>query len=112
MNLEDKYLEKLANQFKILGDKTRLKILMLLKDKELPVNKIVEHIKTTQANVSKHLKILHKHGIVKKKQVKSSVFYSIKKECIFEICDILYTDDNNILDSPVKIIQQNERPDI
>ncbi len=107
MKTEDKYLEKLAHQFKILGDKTRLKILMLLKDKELPVNKIVEQIKTTQANVSKHLKLLHKHGIVKKKQVKSSVFYSIKKECIFEICDILYTDDKSALDTTVKMINQD-----
>ncbi len=93
MEYTQEYLELLAKQFKILGDKTRLSILMLLKDKgELPVYRIVEHLDTTQANISKHLKILHKYDLVKKRQHKSSVLYSTKRDCIFRICEILGND--------------------
>ena len=107
MNLKEDTLEKLARQFKILGDKTRLKIVMLLQNNELPVNKIVEQSGTTQANISKHLKILFKSGILKKRQNKSSVLYSIKKACIFEICDILNSSNKNPAESPIKIIDNN-----
>ncbi|MFW5799657.1 MAG: ArsR/SmtB family transcription factor [Spirochaetota bacterium] len=105
----DSEIEKLANQFKILGDKTRLKILMVLKTQEMPVHKIVERIETTQANVSKHLKILFEYGLVKKRHLKSSVLYSIKRDCIFEICDILYSssEDDKLLKKSINIINEN-----
>lgn len=103
MKYDQRYLERLANQFKILGDKTRLGILMLLRDRELPVHNIVEQMDTTQANISKHLKILYEHNIVKKRQVKSSVLYSIKKDCIFEICEILYSNSTKPTDTPIML---------
>jgi DNA-binding transcriptional ArsR family regulator len=103
MNYDPIYLERLASQFKILGDKTRLGILMLLRDRELPVRSIVQQMDTTQANISKHLKILYEHNIVKKRQVKSSVLYSIKKDCIFEICEILYINSGKPTDTPIML---------
>lgn len=105
-DFDENLVNRLAKQFKILGDVTRLKILMLLKNGELPVHEIVEKIKTTQANISKHLKILYENNIVKKRQVKSSVFYSIKRECIFDICDILNKADKSPLDASIKIMNR------
>jgi DNA-binding transcriptional ArsR family regulator len=104
MEITCETLEKLSNQFKVLGDKTRLKILMLLKDKELPVNKIVEQSDTSQANISKHLKILYENDIVKKRNQKSSVLYSIKLGCIFEVCEILKS--TNPAKDPPKILDK------
>lgn len=74
---------------KALGDETRLKILEFLKDGEKCVCEIVPHIKTSQSNVSQHLRILKDAAIVTDRREGKSIYYSITDERVFECIEIL-----------------------
>ncbi|WP_296876593.1 helix-turn-helix transcriptional regulator [Thomasclavelia sp.] len=44
--------------FKLLGEPNRLKILLLLVDRKLPVNEIASNLKISKSLVSHHLQLL------------------------------------------------------
>ncbi|NEW07041.1 winged helix-turn-helix transcriptional regulator [Paenibacillus sp. SYP-B3998] len=73
-------IEKLADICKLLGDKMRLTILCLLKERELCVCEIVEIMKTSQPNVSQHMRKLKDGGLVKEAKRGQWVYYSINVE--------------------------------
>lgn len=66
----------------LLADKTRLRILKLLKQGEQNVTKIVESLKLSQPTVSHHLKRLEGAGLVLKRQYKRWVFYQVNKSLL------------------------------
>ena len=57
-------LEQIAETFKLFSDATRLSILQALREGPRPVNDIVEELGTSQANISKHLKLLYDGGLL------------------------------------------------
>jgi ArsR family transcriptional regulator len=73
-------IDQISEMYKLLADKTRLKILALLKEKELCVCDIVEIMKMTQPNVSQHLRKLKSGGIVNEKKRGQWVYYSLNKD--------------------------------
>ena len=52
-------LERLAERFKALGEPARLMLLNALRDGERTVSELMEATGLGQANVSKHLQLLH-----------------------------------------------------
>jgi ArsR family transcriptional regulator len=70
-------LELLAECCKALGDKTRLRILALLKTEELCVCELVEILQMTQPSVSQHLRKLKTAGLVHERRQGQWVFYSL-----------------------------------
>ena len=74
-----------VDYFKALGHPTRLKILEFLTDKEKCVCEIMPALKMKQANLSQHLIILKKAGLVLDRKEGLSVFYRIKDERISEV---------------------------
>jgi ArsR family transcriptional regulator len=73
-------LEKMSEIFKLLGDKTRLTILALLNEKELCVCEIVELLKTSQPNISQHMRKLKDGRLVKETKKGQWVYYSLTIE--------------------------------
>lgn len=67
----------LSEHFKLLGDKTRLAILALLKERELCVCEIVEAMKMSQPNVSQHLRKLKLSGLVNESRKGQWNYYSL-----------------------------------
>lgn len=67
----------LAELFKIFGDSTRIKILFVLLDNEMPVNAIAEVLGMTQSAVSHQLRILKSNGLVKFTRDGKSLIYSL-----------------------------------
>jgi ArsR family transcriptional regulator, arsenate/arsenite/antimonite-responsive transcriptional repressor len=63
-------MEQFVEQFKSLGDVTRLKIVRLLFEagEELCVCEIMDAIQDSHSNISRHLKILKAAGFVKEKK--------------------------------------------
>ena len=55
-------LEQLANLFRLLSDRTRLNILMLLADGERNVTSLCEQLRLPQPTVSHHLSLLRRGG--------------------------------------------------
>lgn len=70
-------LDMLVDCHKALGDKTRLRILALLKSQELCGCELVEILKMTQPSVSQHLRKLKNAKLVKERREGQWVFYSI-----------------------------------
>jgi ArsR family transcriptional regulator len=73
-------VEKVANVFKLLGDKTRLSIMGLVNENECCVCEFVEIFKMSQPSISQHLRKLKDAGLVKESRKNNWVFYSINKD--------------------------------
>jgi ArsR family transcriptional regulator len=73
-------LEKISDTCKLLGDKSRLSILALLKERELCVCELVELLHTSQPNVSQHMRKLKDGGLVKEAKRGQWVYYSLNIE--------------------------------
>ncbi len=72
--------------FQALADGTRLKILELLKRKELCVSDICSHFDMTQPSISHHLDILKRAGLVESEKRGREVFYRFLGNTIIECC--------------------------
>ncbi|MDR0267447.1 metalloregulator ArsR/SmtB family transcription factor [Paenibacillus sp.] len=66
-----------AEKLKLLGDKTRLTILCLLKDREWCVCELVEVLSISQPGISQHMRKLKSHGIVSESRRGQWVYYSL-----------------------------------
>ena len=77
---QTKEITKLANMFSVLGDPTRLKIVLCLMEKEASVTEIVNALGLTQSAVSHQLRILKDAHVLKSEKVGKMVFYSINDE--------------------------------
>jgi DNA-binding transcriptional ArsR family regulator len=78
-----------AERFKALGEPARLQILDALRRRELTVSEIIEETGLGQANVSKHLQLLHSLGFVSRRKDGLYVYYSIGDKDVFQLCDIM-----------------------
>lgn len=87
--LDQKSLERIAAFFKVFAEPTRLSILHFLRSGPAPVNDIVSALPTSQANVSKQLKMLYDADLLNREQRGNQVFYSISEDLVFELCEIV-----------------------
>lgn len=78
--------EQVAQYFSLLADPTRLRILSCLCREERPVNDVVEQIGLTQANISRHLNILYRAGVLDRRREGNSVFYRVVDPNFVDIC--------------------------
>ena len=73
----DDYIEDMADLFKILGDKTRTKILASLEKGEKNVSSISEVVGLPISAISHQLRTLRQAKLIKPKKVGKEVFYSL-----------------------------------
>jgi ArsR family transcriptional regulator len=75
--------------FKALSDGTRLRIMVLLSEKELCVCQIMWALDLDQAKISRHLTVLRNAGLVKDRRDGLWIYYSLRRprneleSCIF-----------------------------
>lgn len=79
----------MAEYFSVLGEPMRLRILNLLRDGEKCVQDLVEATDTSQANVSKHLKVMVQAGILSRRTEGTLAYYSVQDELSFELCNLV-----------------------
>jgi len=70
-------LMELVYKFKALADKTRLRIISLLFEKNLCVCEITDILKMTQSRISRHLGILKQAGFIEEERKGKWVIYKI-----------------------------------
>jgi DNA-binding transcriptional ArsR family regulator len=88
--LPTELLEHVAERFRVLGDATRLGVIRtLLDDGEQNVGQLVDRLATSQANVSKHLRVLHDAGIVSRRAEGTSAYYSVTDPSLMPVCAIV-----------------------
>lgn len=73
----DEDVERAARSLKAMSHPLRLKILCTLGDREISVQDIVEHVGTSQSNISQHLAILRDKGILASRKDANRVFYRV-----------------------------------
>ena len=79
--------EVIAERFRLLSDPTRVRILDALREEELTVGALHERIGTSQQNVSKHLGLLHRAGIVTREKDGVQVRYRIADRTVYALCE-------------------------
>jgi DNA-binding transcriptional ArsR family regulator len=82
-------LEAVALRFKILAEPARLQILNELRTKPLNVTELIDATGLNQANLSKHLQLLHIHGFVKRQRDGLFVMYALADMTVFALCEIM-----------------------
>ncbi|MEI6639910.1 MAG: winged helix-turn-helix transcriptional regulator [Chlorobium sp.] len=84
--LPDEMLEAVSNRFKLLSEPMRLKILRSLCERERTVQDIVNTINANQANVSKHLALMHDNGMVTRRKEGLKCYYRIADDSTVFAC--------------------------
>ncbi|HEX6372871.1 MAG TPA: metalloregulator ArsR/SmtB family transcription factor [Longimicrobium sp.] len=78
-----------AERFKALGEPARLRLLNALRGGERTVSELMEDTGLSQANVSKHLQLLHSLGFVTRRKEGLYVRYALANEDVFALCDLM-----------------------
>ena len=78
-------LERASAYFSLLSEPTRLRILRAVCYEELSVQQVVERTGLPQPNVSRHLALLNRSGVLSRRRVGTSVFYAVSDPTIVEL---------------------------
>jgi DNA-binding transcriptional ArsR family regulator len=78
-----------AEIFQALAHPTRIAIVELLRDGELPAGKLIERLGLEQANASQHFSVLRAKQIVVNRKEGNQVFYSLRSPLLIEVLDIM-----------------------
>ena len=89
MDLSDDLFEPVAERLRLLGDATRLRILDRLRTREASVQEIAVRVGTSQPNVSRHLALLLRGGIVTRRQDGRHVRYRVLDPFVDRICEAI-----------------------
>lgn len=73
----DEDIDRASRSLKAMSHPLRLKILCTLGGQEVSVQDIVEHVGTSQSNISQHLAILRDKGILASRKDANRVYYRV-----------------------------------
>ncbi|MEA5593161.1 metalloregulator ArsR/SmtB family transcription factor [Rivularia sp. UHCC 0363] len=80
-------VQQIAEYFSLLSEPMRLRLLHLLRYEEKCVQELVEATHTSQANVSKHLKVMWQAGILSRRSEGTCAYYRVEDQMIFDLCN-------------------------
>jgi DNA-binding transcriptional ArsR family regulator len=75
--------------FQAIADPTRRKIIYLLADKNLTLNRIAENFRISRPAISRHVRILSESGILNINQQGREKYCSVNYKKLYEITDWL-----------------------
>ncbi len=79
----------MADRFKALSEPARLQLVYSLRSRELSVNELVDETGLGQANVSKHLQVLHALQFVKRRKAGLFVYYALADRNVMMLCNLV-----------------------
>ncbi|MBQ4284475.1 MAG: winged helix-turn-helix transcriptional regulator [Lachnospira sp.] len=82
---EEYLLDDLAEVFKVFGDKTRMKILYILHERELCVCDIAQLLDMNQSAISHQLKVLKQAKLIKNRRDGKQMYYSLADDHVHTI---------------------------
>ena len=89
IQLTDATAATIAERFRALGEPMRLRLLNALRDGECTVGELAERTESGQANVSKHLQLLHQQGFVERRKEGTTTWYRIADPSVFHLCEVV-----------------------
>jgi DNA-binding transcriptional ArsR family regulator len=87
--LPEPLLELVAYRFRVIGEPMRIRLLEQLRHGPATVGQLAHTLGATQQNVSKHLSVLHRAGILTRHKQGTSVRYTIADSSVFELCELV-----------------------
>ncbi|MDQ3885421.1 MAG: metalloregulator ArsR/SmtB family transcription factor [Actinomycetota bacterium] len=87
--LPEPLLELVAYRFRVIGEPMRIRLLEQLRDGPATVGQLADALDATQQNVSKHLGVLHRAGILSREKQGTAVRYTIADTTVFELCELV-----------------------
>ena len=87
--MPDAMVERVAELFRALAEPSRLRLMQVLFGGEHSVGELVEATGLTQANVSKHLGVLHQAGWVTREKRGLQVVYALADDRAAQLCDLM-----------------------
>ncbi|OSZ67947.1 helix-turn-helix transcriptional regulator [Hydrogenophaga sp. IBVHS2] len=92
--------ELAAELFGVLATPMRLRILSALCDQEKSVSQLLQEIDTTQPNLSQHLNLLYRSGILARRKEGTQVIYRVQSEQAVTLCRTVCTQIAIEMDEP------------
>jgi DNA-binding transcriptional ArsR family regulator len=84
-----KILDRASEYFSLLSEPSRLRIIQSICYQEQSVQQVVETTGLPQPNVSRHLSLLHRSGVLSRRRSGTSVFYRVSDDLLTEICRLV-----------------------
>ena len=78
-----------AEVFQALAHPTRIAIVEMLRNGELPAGRLIDELDLEQANASQHFAVLRSKQIVISRKEGNQMFYSLRDPALIEVLDIL-----------------------
>ena len=88
-----KMTEFIADRFRALGEPYRLRILQVLRHREMTVGEVVQSLDGNQSNVSRHLQILYRAGILNRSRDGICISYSLREPSVFRLCELVHQNE-------------------
>ena len=104
--LPDELVELIAERFRVLSEPTRIKLLERLGKGEASVLELTDLIGTTQQNVSKHLGVLQRAGIVARRKQGNFAYYRIVDEAVFSLCEVVCSSLQQQVESRYQLLER------
>lgn len=82
----DRVFEIAAELFSVLSTPMRLRILSAVCEQEKSVSQLLSEIDTTQPNLSQHLTVLYRAGILARRKEGTQVLYRVQSEKAVQLC--------------------------
>ncbi len=95
--------ELAAELFGVLATPLRLRILSALCDGERSVSQLLEQIRTTQPNLSQHLNVLYRTGVLARRKEGTQVLYRVQSEKAVALCRAVCTQIAIEIDEPLQL---------
>ncbi len=99
-NAEGRVFTLAAELFAVLATPIRLQILSAVCDQEKSVSELLLEIDTTQPNLSQHLAVLFKTGVLAKRKEGTQVIYRVQSEKAVALCRSVCTQIAIEMDEP------------
>ena len=100
---EDRVFDSVAELFSVLSTPIRLKIISAVCQGEKNVSEMLAQINTTQPNMSQHLSMLYRSGVLAKRRDGTQVYYRLQSERVATLCRAVCTQVAIELDDDVQV---------
>jgi DNA-binding transcriptional ArsR family regulator len=80
-------VELIAERFRVLGEPMRIRLLDALREAPATVQELEQATGASQQNVSKHLGLLLRSGLVSRRKDGNFSLYAIADQGVFELCE-------------------------
>jgi ArsR family transcriptional regulator len=88
---EGKVFESVAELFAVLSTPIRLHIISAVCNGEKNVSELLAEIDTTQPNMSQHLSMLYRSGVLAKRREGTQIYYRLQSERVSTLCRAVCT---------------------